>query len=206
MLKKTLLLSVILISMVNCRKENSSKNPPVSTAIQKSNTEIQSQKSQDHTAIETVKSFLKWYRGNEEKLNQFSTVKGGMAADTNEATNYYIDFNEVKKELNFLKSSHLFSPNFLTAYEKRYSEGSEYFKQNPANDGPPVNFDYNYFFLTQEDYQSDLKEASHLQFTVKPINDQQCYVEFHLEHCGMTLRYILVKKDQWLIDAIENIS
>ncbi|WP_185288224.1 hypothetical protein [Chryseobacterium lactis] len=206
MLKKTLLLSVALASILSCKKEEISPKPLSKDTIRQTNTEVQTQKIQDESPIETVKTFFKWYRDHENQLDSFNTVKGGINTETGDTANYYIDFNEVEKEIKLLSNTGFFSPGFLNTYKKRYKDGDEYFRQNPANDGPPVNFDYNYFFLTQEDYESDLKNTDRIKFTIKAVNDQLCYVECHLEHCGMKLKYTLIKKDQWMIDTIQNIS
>lgn len=206
MLKKTLLLSATLTLLVSCKKEEISQKPLSQDTIQQNNTKIQTPEIQEKSPVETVKTFFQWYRDHEDQLDAFDTVKGGIVADTDDAANYFIDFKEVEKEIKFLSNTGFFSPGFISTYKKRYTDGDEYFRQNPANDGPPANFDYNYFFLTQEDYQSDLKNMDSIQFTVKPVNDQLCYVECYLKHCGMKLKYTLIKKDQWMIDAIQNIS
>ncbi|MDC8100532.1 hypothetical protein [Chryseobacterium rhizosphaerae] len=206
MLKKVLFLPALLLLFTNCKKEDPSKKPIIQNTVTESHTTVPAQKSKDNAQVETVKTFLNWYKNNENKLYGFNTVKGGSQTETETPVNYYVDFDEVEKEIKFLKNSHLFSQKFLSAYEQRYKDGNENFKQHPANDGPPENFDYDYFFLTQEDYQSDLKDIEAINFNIKPVNDTLCSVEFHLKNCGMTYRYILRKTDQWQIDSIENIS
>ncbi|MGG7438339.1 hypothetical protein ACQ7CU_09670 [Chryseobacterium arthrosphaerae] len=206
MIKKTCFALVIVTSFGQCKKESVSNNIQTKDTVKQFHTEIKAIETQDESPAETVKTFLKWYRDHEQELDQFVTVKGGTIAETDEAANYEVDFDEVEKELKFLRNTGLFSSHFLSAYQQRYRDGDQYFRQNPASDGPPVNFDYNYFFLTQEDYQADLKNADGIKLTLKPANAQLCYVECHLEHCGMKLRYTLIKKDHWMINSIENIS
>ncbi|AZA83431.1 hypothetical protein C1637_21100 [Chryseobacterium lactis] len=204
MIKKLILISATLPLFIHCKKDDTKKqlqqdNPRKHDGISLS-------KKQDEFQIETVKKFLSWYRDNENHIYSFNTVKGGSQGENEVPANYYIDFNQVEKELEFLKNSGFFSEKFLADYKNRYTEGNEYFRQNPANDGPPVNFDYNYFFLTQEDYESDLKNIDGIKFDVKSVTAKLCYVEFYLKNCGMTLRYTLTKREQWQIDSIENIS
>lgn len=206
MLRKILLSATVLILFTHCKKENSTNQPTTQTIVKQQNTEPSIQKPQDHSQIETVKTFMKWYKKNEDKIYSFNCIKGGTFSETDPVTNYYVDFDEVEKEMKFLESSELFTQEFLSAYQKRYIEGNEYFKKNPANDGPPFGFDYDYFFMTQDDYQSDLKNIDSIEFTVKPINEQLCRVEFHLKNCGMTYSYTLTKSDKWKIDSIKNIS
>ncbi|WP_162926131.1 hypothetical protein [Chryseobacterium aurantiacum] len=206
MLRKTLLLSTVLMVFTHCKKEDAIKKSVVQDSIKPQNTAVSIQKVQDNSPAETVKTFLKWYKENENKIYSFNSIKGGPQNENDAPSNYSIDFDEVDKEIKFLESSDLFSQQFLSVYKKRYVDGNEYFKQNPANDGPPFGFDYDYFFMTQDDYQSDLENIDSIPFTVKPINEQSCNIEFHLKNCGMTYRYTLVKKDKWKIESIKNIS
>lgn len=201
-----MLLSTVLMLFAHCKKEDTVIKTGVQDSIKPKNTVVSIQKIQDNSQIETVKTFLKWYKENEDKIYSFNSIKGGPQTENDTPSNYSIDFDEVDKEIKFLENSDLFSQQFLSVYKKRYVDGNEYFKQNPANDGPPSGFDYDYFFMTQDDYQSDLKNIDTIQFTVKPINEQSCKVEFHLKNCGMTYRYTLTKGDQWKIESIKNIS
>lgn len=204
--RKTLLFSTVCLLFLHCKKEETLQQNIIQDTIKQQNTNIYHQGIQDNSQIETVKSFLKWYRDNEEKLYNFNTIKGGILEQNETPANYYVDFDAVEKEIRFMESSNLFSQKFLSDYKQNYVKGDEHFKKDPANDGPPFGFDYDYFFKTQEDYQSDLKNIENITFTVKKINDQQYFVEFHLKNCGMTYQYTLSKKDQWQIDSIENIS
>ncbi|SIT19151.1 hypothetical protein SAMN05421786_10848 [Chryseobacterium ureilyticum] len=204
--RKTLLLSTICLLFLHCKKEETLQQNIIQDTIKQQNTNLSHQETQDNSQIKTVKSFLKWYRDNEEKLYNFNTIKGGILEQNETPANYYVDFDAVEKEIKFMESSNLFSQKFLSNYKQNYVKGDEHFKKDPANDGPPFGFDYDYFFKTQEDYQSDLKNIENITFTVKKINDQQYFVEFHLKNCGMTYQYTLSKKDQWQIDSIENIS
>ncbi|AQY20976.1 hypothetical protein [Riemerella anatipestifer] len=161
---------------------------------------------QNKSQIETIKSFLYWYKKNQEKLYQFNTIKGGAFSQNNEQIGYYVDFDEVKKEINFLKESDLFSQNFLKEYEMTYNEGSQNFKKNPQNDGPPFGFDYDYFFLTQDDYEADLKQIEKINFKLNEVNEKLSFVSFNLKNCGMTYKYTLIKSNKWQIDKIENVN
>ncbi|OCA72398.1 hypothetical protein BBI01_09745 [Chryseobacterium artocarpi] len=204
--RKTLLLSTVCLLFLHCKKQETLPKNIIQDTIKQQNTNNSHQETQDNSQIETVKSFLKWYRDNEEKLYNFNTIKGGILEENEAPENYYVDFDAVEKEIRFMERSNLFSQKFLSDYKQNYVKGDDHFKKDPANDGPPFGFDYDYFFKTQEDYQSDLKNIENIKFTVKQINSQQCFVEFHLKNCGMTYRYTLSKKNQWQIDSIENIS
>ncbi|WP_160138304.1 hypothetical protein [Chryseobacterium sp. c4a] len=205
---KPLLLSAACLLFIHCKKEDIQKPQAVQDTIKQKSTIHSTPKLQDNTAIETVKSFVTWYRDHEDDLSHFNTIKGGSQDGNEPAADYAVDFNQVDKEITFLKSSYFLSEKFLSAYKQNYVEGDEYFKKNPANDGPPHGFDYDYFFKTQDDYQSDLQDIKSIQFTANQNNPQSCSVKFHLKNSGMTYQYTLSKnnRNQWQIDSIENIS
>lgn len=205
---KPLLLSATCLLLIYCKQENTQKTPIVQDTITQKNIKPSASNPQDDSQIETVKLFLKWYKDNEDHLYSFNTIKGGAQDENETPANYYVDFNQVEKELSFLKSSNVLSQKFLSACKKNYVEGDKYFKKNPANDGPPHGFDYDYFFKTQDDYQSDLNNIEAIKFTVKEINPQIAHVEFHLKNCDMTYKYTVIKNNDthWQIDSIENIT
>ncbi|RTZ46747.1 hypothetical protein EJ377_22700 [Chryseobacterium arthrosphaerae] len=156
MIKKTCFALVIVTSFIQCKKESVSNNIQTKDTVKQFHTEIKAIETQDESPAETVKTFLKWYRDHEQELDQFVTVKGGTIAETDEAANYEVDFDEVEKELKFLRNTGLFSSHFLSAYQQHYRTEIN-ISGKTGKRWPPVNFDYNYFFLTQEDYQADLK-------------------------------------------------
>lgn len=159
----------------------------------------------DDSEIQTVKEFLNWYKINQDKLYKFQSIKGGILSENEKVENYYVDFKQVDKEIKFLSDSKLFTQNSLNQYLQNYVEGDEHFKQDPQNDGPPFGFDYDYFFMTQDDYGSDLQNIDRVKFNDVPENDSIKYVKFHLDNCGMTYQYTLKKEaGHWKIDKIEN--
>ncbi|OCA78719.1 hypothetical protein BBH99_07555 [Chryseobacterium contaminans] len=205
---KPLLLSAACLLLIHCKKESTPNSIIVQDTIKQKSIGSVTEKNQDNTPIETVKTFLIWYRDNENNLSRFNTIKGGPQSENEPPANYSIDFEQVDKEISFLKNSNLLSEKFLATYRQNYMDGDEDFKKNPINDGPPQGFDYNYFFKTQDDYQSDLNQIEALNFTIKKVNSQLSHVDFHLKNCDMSYQYTLVKNngDQWLIDSIENID
>ncbi|MCJ7935890.1 MAG: hypothetical protein MUW56_20250 [Chryseobacterium sp.] len=206
MLKKTLFLPAALTLFINCPQNGPSGNPGVQHTVTRNPTDPSIQNAEEKSPTETVKAFMKWYKENRDQLYTFNTVRGGMFTETDPPVTYHIDFDEVEKEIKFLEESDLFSPKFLSVYKQRYVDGNDHFKQNPTYDGPPEDFDYDYFFLTQDDYASDLVNIDAIKFSLKPINDKLCYIQFHLKNCGMTYKYVLIKGDQWQIDSINTIS
>jgi hypothetical protein len=190
---KNIIILFILFFFAGC------KNDKKSNTLNNAPSELK-EKTDSNVPLETVKSFLHWYKANENKLYQFNTIDGG------DGTNYSVNFGEVKKEIDFLNKSNLFSRRFIDNYENRYKEGDLYFKEHPQNDGPPYGFDYDFFFMTQDDYDTDLQNIDKIAFALNRQNDTLCYVVFHLKNCGMTYKYTLKKNQIWQIDNIENVT
>ena len=87
MFKKTLLLSVALTSIISCKKEEISPKTLSRDTIQQSKINIQTPEIQEKSPVETVKTFFKWYRDNENQLDAFNTVKGGIHTETGDTAN-----------------------------------------------------------------------------------------------------------------------
>ncbi len=203
-MKKLIATNLILFLLFT--NQSCEKNPVEKTTHQSENKK-ETSVVKDDSEIKTVKNFLNWYKNNQDILYQFNTIKGGILSENEEAKNYYVDFIQVDKEVKFLSDSKLFTQNFLNQYRQKYVEGDEHFKQNPENDGPPFGFDYDYFFMTQDDHESDLKNIDKVKFSSVSENDSIKLVKFHLENCGMTYQYTLKKENgHWKIDKIENKS
>ena len=139
---------------------------------------------------------MEWYKSNQNKLYSFNCIKGGILSNDSIPSYYYVDFKEVNKEIKFLKNSNLFSIEFLKEYENYYVEGENNFKQNPQNDGPPANFDYDYFFRTQDDYETDLKNIEQIKFKCESEKSNLSYVIFSLPTCRMNYKYKLIKENE----------
>ena len=205
----TFILGGLVVASCNETPKTKDKlvSPPiVKTDIKHYNTpkKVNPKNEVDTPMSDTVKSFLYWFKNNEKQLDQFTCINGGPFSTGTAKTSFYVDFNEVKKEVELLKSSNLFTEQFIQNYELRYKKGSEYFKKHPQFDGPPENFDYEYFFLTQDDYSPDLEAIEKIRFSTKIIDEHTVKVFFHLENCGMNLKHTLIKNTQWQIDKIEN--
>ncbi len=207
------ILPIILgvLVLTRCNESPKSKDkivslPRVKNTIQHNNTpkKVNPKNEVDTPMSDTVKSFLYWFKNNEKQLHQFTCINGGPFSTGTAKTSYYVDFNEVKKEVELLNNSNLFTEQFIQNYELRYKKGSEYFKKHPQFVGPPANFDYEYFFLTQDDYSPDLEAIEKIRFSTKIIDEHTAIVFFHLENCGMNLKHTLIKNTQWQIDKIEN--
>lgn len=202
---KKLITTTLLLSLLFAT-QSCEKNTVEKTTLQSVN-KRETSVIKNNSDIQTVKNFLNWYKANQNMLYKFQSIKGGILSENEDAENYYVDFKQVDKEVKFLSNSKLFTQNFLNQYRQKYVEGDEHFKQDPENDGPPFGFDYDYFFMTQDDYESDLKNIDKVEFSSISENDFSRFVKFHLGICGMTYQYTLKKEDgHWKIDKIQSIS
>lgn len=155
--------------------------------------------SQDEQGV--VSGFLNWYSTHFDEIYSFDVIKGGPA-DNSE--NYYVDFKEVDKEINYFKKSNYLSVRFLKNFYENYVKGEQNFKENPQNDGPPEGFDADYFFRTQESFEEDLKLANKIKFTTQKVNQNTSTVQFQFKNSGMKYEYVLKKEGaEWKIDEIK---
>jgi hypothetical protein len=163
--------------------------------------------NQKEAPEKVVKDFLSWYGKNFENIYQFQTIKGGPAENPENSVNYYVDFKVVEEEINYFKKAVFFTDNFLNQYKNIFVEGEKRFKKDPQNDGPPDGFDYDYFMMTQDDFEKDLKNVDQLKFDSKKIDDQTSSVIFEFKNSLMKYKYTLKSNSgKWQIDKIENIS
>lgn len=198
-MKKTIL-ALSLISLAACQNQ---KKDEASTTVVKQAVAKNATANPD----ETVKSFLSWYQKNSKSLNKFVTVGGGGLSPNNDPVNYYVNMPQVDEEISFLKNSQLFSDQYLSDFKKKYELGQDYFRKNPQNDGPPYGFDYDQFFLTQDDFSSDLDNLKQIEFKTVSADAKTAEVDFGLPSCGMNYKYLLTKNgDKWQIDKIESVT
>jgi hypothetical protein len=157
--------------------------------------------------IELVKNFMKWYINNSNLLDKFDTIGGGAmdVQGNDEAKNYYVDFSEVEKYITELKKSDFLTAGFLNDEKQRFVEGDKYFKENPENDAPPIGFDYDRFFFTQESLEDVLPDIEKSNYAVTQKNDFISEVRFSLPMTGVKYKYTLKKtRAKWAIEKIDS--
>jgi len=158
---------------------------------------------------ETVHAFVKWYGNNWKKLEkaESNTINmGALELKKNQEPPFYtIDFKGVEIYISTLSQTGFFSEKYFEALRAWFKEADENFKSNPQNDGPPEGFQYDRFFLTQEDFLQDIKNIDNIKITGKLLKKNNADVHMHFPHCDMTYRYCLsYKKGKWQIDSIIN--
>lgn len=130
-----------------------------------------------------------------------------MNAKENEiAENYFVNFEEVEKYITELKKGGFLSDSFLQREKQTFIDGEKYFKQNPENDTPPFGFDYDHFFLTQEDFEEDLTNIDKVKYKIYQLDKFNSEVNFYLPNCGINYKYSLkMINSKWFIEKIESI-
>ena len=157
--------------------------------------------------IDLVKNFMKWYINNTMALDKFDTIGGGPAnvQENEEAKNYYVNFTEVEKYIEELNRSGFLTEAFLRSEKQVFVEGDKDFKKNPENDGPPIGFDYDRFFFTQESLEDVLPNIEKSKYEVTQKDDFTSEVRFYLPMSGVNYKYTLKKINaKWFIEKIDS--
>lgn len=193
-MKETLLL-ISLTLLIACQLKSKSEN-----AESKPTKETSTENLETKESLQTVISFLKWYKANYKEVNNYELVN--YKESMNDSTKYYsVNFAETDKYLEKLKSSKLLSIEYLETWKSHFIKCEQNFQENPQNDGPPEGFDYDLVILTQE-----IDET--LSSIEKPIvinvseSSEKATVNLKIY---MELSFKLTKIDgNWLIDKIEH--
>ena len=195
-MKNTLLL-ISFTLLIACHSKSKSENAE-SQLIK----EASAKNLETHESLQTVISFLKWYRANYKEVNSYEWVN--YMESMNDSTKYYsVNFAETDKYLEKMKSSTLLSVEYLETRKSHFIQCEKNFQKNPQTDGPPEGFDYDLVLLTQE-----IDET--LSSIEKPIvikvseSSEKATVNINIY---MKLSFTLTKLNgKWLIDKIERYS
>jgi len=193
-MKETILL-ISLTLLIACQSKSKSEN-----AESKSKQATQKENFETKESLQTVISFLKWYKANYKDVNRYELVN--YKESLHDSTKYYsVNFAETDKYLEKLKSSKLLSNEYLETWKSCFIKYEQNFQENPQNDGPPEGFDYDLVILTQEPEET-------LSSIEKPIvinvteSSEKATVNLNIY---MKLSFKLSKIDgKWLIDKIEH--
>jgi len=195
-MKETILL-ISLILLIACQSKSKSEN-----AESKARKETSIETLETKESLQTVISFLKWYKANYKEVNSFELVN--YEGSLNDSTKYYsVNFDETDKYLEKLESSKLLSIEYIKTWQSYFMQCGQNFQENPQNDGPPVGFDYDLVLLTQE-----IEETLYSIETPKVINVSETSKKSIVNvNITMELSFSLSKINGiWLIDKIEYYS
>ncbi|RQO31961.1 hypothetical protein DBR32_03930 [Taibaiella sp. KBW10] len=159
---------------------------------------------------ETVRAFVKWYGTHWEKCSSLetNTINMGVLAlkEKEENPPYSINFKGVEAYIGALSETGFFSEKYFETLRNWFKDADHNFKENPQNDGPPEGFQYDRFFLTQEDFLKDIKNIDKIAINEKLLDHNTADVRMHFPYCNITYHYLLSNKNgKWYINAIQNI-
>lgn len=157
--------------------------------------------SKENTPEQTVISFLKWYRDNENRVKQHILVKGGL---TDTTTFYSIDYKGTEAYLAELKKSKFLSNTFLKNLREYFIECDRKLKEHPLNDGPPWGFEADLIMKCQ-DYMDVWVYINKAKVIKKKINGNKARIILHFV-ANYKMDFTLTRiKNKWLIDSIDNV-
>jgi hypothetical protein len=191
---KEVILIITMTLLLACQAKSKSEFAEVITANETSAESITTTEP-----VQTVISFLKWYKVNYKDLNGEDLVDyKEYGGDT---TKYYsVNFDKADKYLEKLKSSKLLTVGYLEAMKLHFLECDKNFQEFLQNEGPPAGFDYDQVLLTQEidDTISALDKP-----TVINVSETSGKAVVNVD-IYMNRSFKLSKIDgKWLIDKIE---
>lgn len=149
--------------------------------------------------VNTVITFLTWYKEHYKEANKFSLVDN--EGFVNDSGKYYsVNFTETESYLKFLNGSKMLSERYINQWRNYFTEKGQYLKATPQNDGPPYGFEFDFVLLTQE--IDETLEAIHAP-TIVNLKKSETISVVDID-IVMRLSFTLSKyQGKWLIDKIE---
>ncbi len=166
--------------------------------LPKPTTEKSTQKDSSEL-IQTVIRFLKWYKLNYEKANDFEFIKKDLKG------NYQVNLDACKRYLDTLKSSGCISESYRKDWQKYFDDKAVYLTENPQNEGPPEGFDYDLVLITQEP-ELVLDNIRKLKYKIVKYGGGKATVSLTGKF-GVDYEFEMSKSGKkWLIDYISTMN
>ncbi len=147
--------------------------------------------------VTTVKGFLKWYKTNYTRANDFPFT------GTDKKGYYTVDHPACERYLQYLKSSSYISDTYVVEWRKFFKSKAQYFKEFPQNEGPPYGFDLDLVLITQEP-ELVLDAINILKFKIKERTATTAIIEVVGEFSyDFELSWV---KGKWKIDYISTMN
>lgn len=148
----------------------------------------------------TIMGFLTWYRDN-QVIQTFKLVDNSNNIPFDPTLFYAVNFSETERYLAALKASGYVSEKYLDQWRAYFKKCDREFTKNPANDGPPEGFEYDFIMLSQ-DYEDDLRDLEQAKVLTQFVFEKRAYAKIRFLH-GNILTYELSKEGKdWKIDRI----
>lgn len=194
---KATILTIIITLFLACQSKSKSEYTEIVTA-----NEVSAESITTTEPVQTVISFLKWYKINYNDLNGEDLVD--YKEYDSDTTKYYsVNFDKADKYLEKLKSSKFLTKEYLEALKSHFLKSDQNFHKFHQNEGPPAGFDYDLVLLTQEinDTISALDKPTIISVSESP---EKAVVNIDIY---MKRSFKLSNIDgKWLIDKIENFA
>lgn len=198
-----LTLSVLNVEAMNFNPPN--KNVKVFASMAFSNIQ---QKEEDPVTF--LKSFFKWYKTKVDYLNNHIFT---VNMDFKNNTPYRVNFKQVEKYLNVLKTSGFFSDDYINNYREYFKKVDLTLQKTKQNDGTVDGLDYDPILHSQEpnsmlenlnNFKLTILKSVHRETTIKvetPFNVDS-YLIYHLKKTDG--KYLITKIDFLISGKIQN--
>ena len=188
---RTLIIILIIWTLISCSRKSDNEDRSTTTP------EASEINSNPET---TILNFLKWYKDN--GINLANDLVDGNSGGKWDSTKFYsVNFPATEKYLKTLTETGMLSNKYADKWRDYFIKCDQHFKEQPANDGPPEGFDYDFILFSQED--PGLSELHKIKFDVlnKDTNSALILIKFPSDY---QYKYHLSKfGQQWKIDDIE---
>ncbi|MCX6312001.1 MAG: hypothetical protein NT084_10255 [Bacteroidetes bacterium] len=192
----TLFLSVIFTSCNQNKIADQKTDAVKSDSIPKKDSVITPQ-IQNRTADQTVKDFLCWYNDNYEKVNKIEMIKNNPP--TEDTTKYYaVNFAGTEQWLKLFQESGFVSDVFLTHWRNYFKECEKAFQKDHESDGPPMGFEYDFIFQSQEQTPNN-SEIQQAAFTQNSNGDKTTIVLNFPKYGSYTKILVKSADGKWLL-------
>jgi hypothetical protein len=149
---------------------------------------------------QVVKDFLTWYRDKGLHLAD-SMVLNCTGPEWDSTKFYAVNFPVSERYLEAFTRTGMISTKYTDKWRKYFLDADKNFKENPANDGVPDNFDYDFVLCGQDDPGID--ELDKTKFEVLQIDEDRSIVLVTFPTTNKYKYYLSLTGGKWLIDDLE---
>ena len=156
---------------------------------------------------QTAMSFLKWYlEASEKPENLFDILQMPDTLVKSSAIIFRINFNEVRRQLDFLKSSGYLSNSFIKSiFDFRKMQDSIFLKYLQPKDKDPIGFGYDLVLQRME--MPEYKDTSweNPKITSFEIKDSVCKMDLQFPVSLGLMKFKFEKcENKWLVSEIND--
>jgi hypothetical protein len=135
--------------------------------------EIMTVKNDPVPAQQVIIQFLKWYKVNLNKANNFPL----LIKDS--ADNYVVNKTACTSYLNFIKSSRYISQKYIEYWKVFFDDKASELRDHPIHSDIPEGFDMDFVLITQEP-DIILNNIANLKFKIVSINEKVALIGVRL--------------------------